>query len=114
MLRYDFIKIFAGGVMEARTANVLPDNLGRPGESGAPLFSDAEPTALVIEADRLEFQIAFHCMGDAAVRQVLYPCDAARFARIGAGAWPGHGAGPSRGPAPSAGCDHPRCDMTCL
>lgn len=71
MLRCDFVKIFADGVVESGTANMAADYEGSPGHSGTPIFSDAELNAIVAEADRLGFQVAVHCVGDAAVRQVL-------------------------------------------
>jgi len=79
-LRCDFIKIFADGVVESGTANMLADYAHRPGHSGAPLIADAELQALVVEADRLGFQVAVHCVGDGAVRQVLDAFAAARAA----------------------------------
>lgn len=78
MLRCDFVKIFADGVIESGTANLLADYAHLPGHSGAPLLSDDHLRALVVEADRLGFQIAVHCVGDGAVRQVLDAFEVAR------------------------------------
>lgn len=77
-LRCDFVKIFADGVVEGGTAYMLDDYAHKPGHRGAPLIADAELQALVVEADRLGFQIAAHCVGDGAVRQVLDAFAAAR------------------------------------
>lgn len=80
MLRCDFVKIFADGVIDSGTANMLADYSHTPGNSGTPLFSDAELNAIIIEADRLGFQVAVHCVGDGAVRQVLNAYAAAQKA----------------------------------
>ncbi len=79
-LACDFVKIFADGVIDSGTAHLLADYTHLPGQRGAALVSDAVLQAVVIEADRLGFQIAVHCVGDAAVRQVLDAYAAARVA----------------------------------
>jgi len=77
-LSCDFVKIFADGVIDSGTAHLLADYSHLSGQRGAALLSDAALQAVVIEADRLGFQIAVHCVGDAAVRQVLDAYAAAR------------------------------------
>lgn len=79
-LRCDFVKIFADGVVESGTAHMLADYSHTPGQRGATLIPDEHLQSLVARADRLGFQIAVHCVGDAAVRQVLDAYAAARAA----------------------------------
>lgn len=79
-LTCDFVKIFADGVIESGTAHMLEGYSHLPDQRGAALIPDEVLQALVIEADRLGFQIAVHCVGDAAVRQVLDAYAAARAA----------------------------------
>ncbi|CUH64545.1 N-substituted formamide deformylase precursor [Thalassovita gelatinovora] len=80
MLRCDFIKIFADGVIESGTANLLAEYCNIPGQSGHPIYEDQELNSLIQEADRLGFQIAVHCVGDGAVHQVLNAFDGAQKA----------------------------------
>lgn len=79
-LSCDFVKIFADGVIDSGTAHLLADYSHLPGQRGAALLSDDVLQSVVVEADRLGFQIAVHCVGDAAVRQVLDAYAAARAA----------------------------------
>mgnify|MGYP001402764084 CR=1 FL=1 len=79
-LTCDFVKIFADGVIDSGTAHLLADYSHMPGQRGAALLTDDVLQSVVIEADRLGFQIAVHCVGDAAVRQVLDAYAAARAA----------------------------------
>lgn len=71
MLTCDFVKIFADGVIESGTAHMLAGYSHRPAQRGAPLFADDLLQALVVASDRHGFQLAVHCVGDGAVRQVL-------------------------------------------
>lgn len=71
LLRCDFVKIFADGVIDSGTAHLLADYSHTPGQRGMALFSDAALTDLISRADHLGFQIAVHAVGDGAVRQVL-------------------------------------------
>ncbi|QYZ69609.1 amidohydrolase [Neotabrizicola shimadae] len=80
MLRCDFVKIFADGVIDSGTAFMLEDYSHTPGNRGTALFSDEELNAIITEADRLGFQVAVHCVGDGAVRQVLNAYEAAQKA----------------------------------
>lgn len=70
-LRCDFIKMFADGVAESGTANMIGGYGDHPEENGDLLFSDAQFNSIAAEADRLGFQIAVHAIGTGAVRQVL-------------------------------------------
>jgi len=66
-----FVKLFMDGVVDSRTAAMLQDYPGHPGEKGDLLFSAEEFQALAIEIDRRGLQIAVHAIGDAAVRNTV-------------------------------------------
>jgi predicted amidohydrolase YtcJ len=77
-LRATTIKIMQDGVMENHTAALLEPYLGKHGERG---MSYVEPEALEIAVTRLDregFQVHFHAIGDAAIRQSLDAVEAAR------------------------------------
>jgi predicted amidohydrolase YtcJ len=77
-------KIFADGVIEARTAAMLEPYLDRPGDRGTPNLPPAALNALVAALVRKEFSLHIHAIGDAAVRISLDALEAAG-ARRGAG-----------------------------
>jgi predicted amidohydrolase YtcJ len=64
-------KIFADGVIEARTAAMLENYDDRPGERGEPRFSDAALRALVERLVEKDFAVHVHAIGDRAVRMSL-------------------------------------------
>jgi predicted amidohydrolase YtcJ len=70
-------KIFADGVIEARTAALLEPYLGSP-TRGEPNLSPAAMDTLVAAIDAAGFQVHVHAIGDRAVRMAL---DAFEFAR---------------------------------
>jgi hypothetical protein len=77
-LRANAVKIFADGVIEARTAAVLEPYLDKPGDLGK---ANLEPQAfneLVTALDREGFQIHIHAIGDRAIRMALDAFEAAR------------------------------------
>jgi predicted amidohydrolase YtcJ len=77
-LRATATKIFADGVIEARTAALLEPYLGTNGDRGK---ANVEPDAfnpLVAALDREGFQVHIHAIGDRAIRNAL---DAFEFAR---------------------------------
>jgi predicted amidohydrolase YtcJ len=76
-------KIFADGVIEARTAFMLAPYLDRPSERGLPFWSDERLRPLVARLAREDFDVHVHAIGDGAVRQAL---DAFEGARGGASA----------------------------
>ncbi|MGH7702155.1 MAG: amidohydrolase, partial [Gemmatimonadales bacterium] len=79
-LRANAVKLYADGVIEARTAALLQPYVGRPGDRGS---SDFEPEALdrlVTALDRAGFQVHVHAIGDRAVRMALDGFAAARSA----------------------------------
>lgn len=71
-------KIFADGVIEARTAFMLAPYLDRPGERGLPFWDDARLRPLVERLAREDFDVHVHAIGDGAVRQALDAFEAAR------------------------------------
>lgn len=75
-----FVKMFMDGVIDSRTAFMLQDYPGMPGQRGAPLFPPGRFNAICTEIDRRGMQIAVHAIGDAAVRQTLDGYAAAREA----------------------------------
>jgi predicted amidohydrolase YtcJ len=74
-LRADTVKFWLDGVIENRTAAMLEPYLGTDGspgtEHGELNYESDELTASVIELERNGFDIHFHAIGDAAVRQGL-------------------------------------------
>jgi hypothetical protein len=77
-LRADAVKIFADGVIEARTAAMLEPYADRPGDRG-PETPDAETLARAVEVfDREGFQVHVHAIGDRAVRWTLDAIERAR------------------------------------
>ncbi len=73
-----FVKLFMDGVVDTRTAAMLQDYPGHPGQRGELLFSAQEFRALAAEIDRRGLQIAVHAIGDAAVRNTIDGYEAAR------------------------------------
>jgi predicted amidohydrolase YtcJ len=68
-LRFDAIKAFVDGVVEAKTAAMLepyPD-----GGTGLPNWTPEALTAAVVAADRAGFQVWLHAIGDRGVRMAL-------------------------------------------
>jgi predicted amidohydrolase YtcJ len=86
LLRADFIKLFADGVMEypTQTAAMLApyaDAKGKPGTSHGKLYIEEEAMKLFFKRAAAEgFNIHVHAIGDAAVRETLNAIEAARAA----------------------------------
>jgi predicted amidohydrolase YtcJ len=84
LLRADFIKLFADGVMEYPTqtaAMIEPyaDAKGKPGSSHGKLYIEEEAMKLFFRRAATEgFNIHVHAIGDAAVRETLNAIGAAR------------------------------------
>jgi len=79
-LRPEAVKIFADGVIEARTAAMVEPYADRAGDRG-PEEPDAETLARAAAAfDRAGFQIHVHAIGDRAVRSTLDAFERARAA----------------------------------
>jgi predicted amidohydrolase YtcJ len=83
-LRPTAAKIFADGVIEARTAAMLDAYRDRPGWRGEPNLPAGELEALVAALVRAGFSVHVHAIGDRAVRMALDALEAAG-ARRGAG-----------------------------
>lgn len=64
-------KISVDGSLGARSAWMLEDYTDRPGWRGNQKWTDAQMYRLCRQARRAGFQIACHCIGDAASRQAL-------------------------------------------
>jgi predicted amidohydrolase YtcJ len=72
------VKLFADGVIEARTAALLAPYGDRQGDSGKPIYDPGRLKDLASELDREGFQIHVHAIGDWAIRMTL---DAFAYAR---------------------------------
>jgi hypothetical protein len=79
-LRAHAVKIFQDGVIESKTAAVLEPYRGRDGGHGMALVDPEELKRIVTRIDREGFQVHFHAIGDAAIRQALDAFEAARRA----------------------------------
>jgi predicted amidohydrolase YtcJ len=82
LVRPTAAKIFADGVIEARTAAMLEPYLDKPGDRGEPVFAEDALRALVARLVRDDFDVHVHAIGDRAVRMTL---DAMQAARAGEG-----------------------------
>ncbi|WP_158737234.1 amidohydrolase [Alteribacillus sp. YIM 98480] len=67
-LKFTGLKQFIDGVVTGYTAFMLDPYKDRPETKGETAFSPAQIKEWVIEADKEEFQIRFHSIGDGAVR----------------------------------------------
>jgi predicted amidohydrolase YtcJ len=77
-VRATTVKIMQDGVLEAQTASLLKPYVGKGDQRG---LSMVEPELLkkaVTELDKDGFQVHFHAIGDAAIRQCLDAVEAAR------------------------------------
>jgi predicted amidohydrolase YtcJ len=72
------IKLYIDDVIEPRTAAMLDDYQGHPGERGSTFWDSREFGALIAELDRRRFQTLTHATGDRGVRTAL---DAVEHAR---------------------------------
>jgi predicted amidohydrolase YtcJ len=77
------VKLFADGVIEARTAALLAPYRDRPGDAGSPIYAADALKDLAAALDRNRFQIHVHAIGDRAIRMTL---DAMAYARARNGA----------------------------
>jgi predicted amidohydrolase YtcJ len=77
------MKMFIDGVIESGTALMLqpyPGDLGKDGNMGDEVFTQAHFVAAAQEADRHGMQIAVHAIGDAGVRRTIDAYAAAQAA----------------------------------
>jgi len=72
------VKIFQDGVMESYTAAMLEPYLAPGSPTGLPVFEPQYLNEIVAALDAEGFQVHFHAIGDAAIRQCL---DAVEYAR---------------------------------
>ncbi len=72
------VKIMQDGVMENYTAAMLDPYLIPSGSSGIPMIEPEFLKQIVSELDRNNFQVHFHAIGDAAIRQALDAIEQAR------------------------------------
>jgi predicted amidohydrolase YtcJ len=72
------VKLFADGVIEARTAALLEPYLGSKGDTGKPIYDPDRLKDLTVALDGDGFQIHVHAIGDRAIRMTL---DAFAYAR---------------------------------
>ncbi|MEO8636776.1 MAG: amidohydrolase [Gemmatimonadales bacterium] len=79
-LAVNTVKLFADGVLEARTAAVLAPYLDKPGDLGSLNYTPEDLTARIIAFDRDGFQIHVHAIGDRAIRETLNALQHAREA----------------------------------
>ncbi len=79
-LRATTVKIMQDGVLENHTAALLEPYLGGVGGRGMPMLEPELLSRVVTRLDREGFQVHFHAIGDAAIRQCLDAVEAARRA----------------------------------
>jgi predicted amidohydrolase YtcJ len=79
-LRATTVKIMQDGVMEVQTAALLKPYLGKGGQKGLTMIEPARLNAIVTALDKEGFQVHFHAIGDAAIRECLDAVEAARRA----------------------------------
>jgi len=77
-LRAHTVKIYQDGVIEAKTAAVLKPYRGTEGDTGMALIEPEALKRIVTRLDKEGFQLHFHSIGDAAIRQVFDALEAAR------------------------------------
>lgn len=70
-VRATTVKIMQDGVMENYTAAMLEPYLGQGGKRGIPMVEPQALKAAVAALDAADFQVHFHAIGDAAIRQSL-------------------------------------------
>ncbi len=68
-------KLFADGALGARSAWLLDDYCDRPGHCGNGRLADDELYGYLKRAQDHGFQTTCHCIGDAAVKQMLDACE---------------------------------------
>lgn len=79
-VRASTVKIMQDGVMENFTAAMLEPYLGQGDTRGIPMVEPELLKRAVTALDAADFQVHFHAIGDAAIRQALDAVEAARAA----------------------------------
>ncbi len=77
-LRAHTVKIYQDGVIEAKTAAVLEPYVGTEDDRGMALVEPEALKRIVTRLDKEGFQLHFHAIGDAAIRQVFDALEEAR------------------------------------
>ncbi|HEY5657370.1 MAG TPA: amidohydrolase family protein, partial [Myxococcota bacterium] len=77
-VRAHAVKIFQDGVIEAKTAAMLEPYVGTENDKGIALIEPETLKRIATRLDREGFQLHFHAIGDAAIRQVFDALEAAR------------------------------------
>ena len=77
-LAVNTVKLYADGVLEARTAAVLSPYLDKPGNRGSLNYEPEDLTARITAFDRDGFQIHVHAIGDRAIQETLNALQHAR------------------------------------
>jgi predicted amidohydrolase YtcJ len=77
-VRAHTVKIFQDGVIESKTAAVLEPYRGTEDDRGMALIEPKTLERIVVRLDKEGFQLHFHAIGDAAIRQVFDALEAAR------------------------------------
>jgi hypothetical protein len=77
-VRAHTVKIYQDGVIEAKTAAVLKPYVGTENDTGMALVEPEALKRIVTQIDKEGFQLHFHAIGDAAIRQVFDALEAAR------------------------------------
>ena len=77
-VRATTIKIMQDGVLEAQTAALLKPYVGKGDQKGLSMVEPDLLKAAVTALDKEGFQVHFHAIGDAAIRQCLDAVEAAR------------------------------------
>jgi predicted amidohydrolase YtcJ len=77
-VRAHTVKIFQDGVIEAKTAAVLEPYRGTEDDRGMALIEPEALKRIATQLDKEGFQLHFHTIGDAAIRQVFDALEAAR------------------------------------
>jgi predicted amidohydrolase YtcJ len=65
------VKLYADGVLEARTAALLAPYLDRPGDAGPLVYAPEALEERILRFDREGFQVHVHAIGDRAIRVTL-------------------------------------------
>jgi hypothetical protein len=79
-LRATTVKVMQDGVMEVQTAAVLKPYVGKGNQTGLTMIEPERLKEAVTALDKEGFQVHFHAIGDAAIRQCLDAVEAARRA----------------------------------
>lgn len=77
-LRATTVKIMQDGIMENHTAALLEPYVGTKDDRGMPFVEPEALKQVVTRLDRGDFQVHFHTIGDAAIRQALDAVEAAQ------------------------------------